>query len=80
VTHEQVLTALDEARDEAPPDMAEAVTDASALESKPNALAAAPITRPGVDDLLIGSWARRHRLRLADPVYIELRTGLIACW
>lgn len=50
--------------------------DASAVEYKLTALAAAPITRHGVDDLLFGAWARRHRLRLADALYVELAARL----
>lgn len=46
--------------------------EAGVVETKLNTLAAAPITRHGVDDLLLGAWARRHRLRLADALYIEL--------
>lgn len=46
------------------------------VETKLTALAAAPITRHGVDDLLLGAWARRHRLRLADALYVELAAQL----
>lgn len=35
-------------------------------------LAAAPIRRHPVNELLLGTWARRHQLRLADAVYVEL--------
>ena len=35
-------------------------------------LAAAPIRRHPVADLLIGSWSRRHQLRLSDALYVEL--------
>lgn len=35
-------------------------------------LAAAPIQRHPVADLLIGAWARCHQLRLADALYVEL--------
>ena len=49
---------------------------ADIVEMKLNALAAAPITRHGVDDLLLGAWARRHRLRLADALYVELAAQL----
>ena len=50
--------------------------EASAVEAKLTALAAAPITRHGVHDLVLGAWARRHRLRLADALYIELASRL----
>lgn len=50
--------------------------DEATVESKLNALAAAPITRHGVDDLLMGAWARRHRRRLADAIYLELADRL----
>lgn len=35
-------------------------------------LAAAPIQRHDVSDLLLGTWSRRHQLRLADALYVEL--------
>lgn len=35
-------------------------------------LVAAPIQRHDVSDLLLGTWARRHQLRLADALYVEL--------
>jgi predicted nucleic acid-binding protein len=35
-------------------------------------LAAAPIERHPVASLLLGAWSRRHRLRLADALYVEL--------
>lgn len=35
-------------------------------------LAAAPIQRHPVAVLLIGAWTRRHQLRLADALYVEL--------
>ncbi len=52
------------------------VLDEATVETKLTALAAAPIIRHGVDDLLLGAWARRHRLRLADAIYIELADRL----
>lgn len=39
-------------------------------------LAAAPIQRHPVTGVLLGAWARRHQLRLADAVYVELATSL----
>ena len=52
--------------------------DAGTVETKLHELAAAPIQRHAVNDLVIGTWARRHRLRLVDAVYVELavRRGL----
>lgn len=35
-------------------------------------LAAAPIRRHPVAALVEGAWSRRHRLRLADALYVEL--------
>ncbi len=32
----------------------------------------APIERHPVQDLVAGAWARRHQLRLADALYVEL--------
>ena len=52
------------------------VLDEATVETKLIALAAAPITRHGVDDLVVDAWARRHRLRLADAIYIELADRL----
>lgn len=46
--------------------------DAVTVESKLRELAAAPIERHPVHDLLRGTWARRHQLRLVDAVYVEL--------
>jgi predicted nucleic acid-binding protein len=39
-------------------------------------LAAAPITRHDLAPLLVGAWQRRHRLRLADALYVELAESL----
>lgn len=50
--------------------------EAGDVETKLTALAAAPITRHGVADLLLGAWARRRRLRLADALYVELAVQL----
>jgi predicted nucleic acid-binding protein len=46
--------------------------DAGTVETKLQELAAAPIQRHAVNDLLLGAWARRHRLRLVDALYVEL--------
>lgn len=46
--------------------------DAGTVETKLHELAAAPIQRHAVKDLLIGAWVRRHQLRLVDAVYVEL--------
>jgi predicted nucleic acid-binding protein len=45
------------------------------VEAKLTALVAAPLVRHPVDDLLLGAWARRHQLRLADALYVELATA-----
>lgn len=39
-------------------------------------LAAAPLVRHPVSDLLHGAWTRRSRLRLADALYVELAERL----
>jgi predicted nucleic acid-binding protein len=46
--------------------------DADTVETKLHQLAAAPIQRHAVHALLVGTWARRHQLRLVDAVYVEL--------
>ena len=38
-------------------------------------VADAPVQRHPVQGLLAGAWARRHRLRLADALYVELAAG-----
>jgi predicted nucleic acid-binding protein len=50
--------------------------EAGIVEMKLNTLATAPITRHAVDELLLGAWARRQRLRLSDALYIELAAQL----
>ena len=35
-------------------------------------LAASPVRRHPVAPLLVGAWSRRHQLRLADALYVEL--------
>lgn len=45
------------------------------VESRLRMLVAAPIQRHDVTDLLVGTWSRRHRLRLADALYVELAVG-----
>jgi predicted nucleic acid-binding protein len=42
------------------------------VESRLGDLAAAPIQRHDVSDLLVGAWSRRHQLRLADALYVQL--------
>jgi predicted nucleic acid-binding protein len=42
------------------------------VESMLRDLVAAPIQRHDVSDLLIGTWSRRHQLRLADALYVQL--------
>ena len=46
------------------------------VERQLDLLAAAPIERHPVADLLRGAWARRGDLRLADAVYVELAESL----
>lgn len=41
-------------------------------------LAAAPIVRHPLPDLVVGAWARRERVRLVDAVYLELADRLDA--
>ncbi|HEX4083016.1 MAG TPA: type II toxin-antitoxin system VapC family toxin [Acidimicrobiales bacterium] len=46
------------------------------VERQLDLLAAAPIERHPVADLLRGAWSRRGDLRLADAVYVELAESL----
>jgi predicted nucleic acid-binding protein len=46
------------------------------VTSKLHALVAASIRRHPVTDLVLGTWARRHQLRLVDAVYCELAVSL----
>lgn len=46
--------------------------EAGTVETRLHELATAPIRRHPVNDLLVATWARRHQLRLADAVYVEL--------
>lgn len=46
--------------------------EADNVEAMLTRLAAAPIQRHPVTDLLVGAWSRRHQLRLADALYVEL--------
>ncbi len=50
--------------------------EAGDVETRLQALAAAPIHRHNVSSLLIGTWARRHQLRLVDAVYVQLAVSL----
>lgn len=45
---------------------------ADGVETKLHELTAAPIQRHPLTGLLLGAWARRHQLRLADALYVEL--------
>lgn len=45
---------------------------ADGVEAMLARLAAAPIERHAVAGLLTGAWSRRHQLRLADALYVEL--------
>jgi len=49
---------------------------AADVESRLRGLVAAPIQRHDVSELLIGTWARRHQLRLVDAVYVQLAVSL----
>jgi len=49
---------------------------AAAVATHLGAVAAAPVTRHDVGPLLEGAWKRRHELRLADALYVELADGL----
>lgn len=51
------------------------LVEADVVDTLLRRLAAAPIQRHSVTDLLLGAWARRHRLRLADALYVELATS-----
>lgn len=46
--------------------------DATALKPLLTRLAAAPIHRHPVAELLLGAWSLRHQLRLADALYVAL--------
>ena len=46
--------------------------EAEDVESRLHDLVAAPIQRHELSDLLIGTWSRRHQLRLADALYVQL--------
>lgn len=46
--------------------------EADSVETMLTRLAAAPMQRHPVADLLAGAWSRRDRLRLADALYVEL--------
>jgi predicted nucleic acid-binding protein len=49
---------------------------ASAVGQQLATVAAAPIERHLLPGLIAGAWRRRHRLRLADALYVELATTL----
>jgi predicted nucleic acid-binding protein len=46
--------------------------DANGVEAMLTRLTAGPIRRHPVTNLLIGAWSKRHQLRLADALYVEL--------
>ncbi len=50
--------------------------DANDVEAMLMRLAAAPIQRHPVAGLLVAAWSRRHQLRLADALYVQLATSL----
>lgn len=45
---------------------------ASDVAERLDALAAAPLARHPLPQLLAGAWQRRHNIRLVDAVYVEL--------
>ncbi len=47
------------------------------VETRLRDLAAAPIRSHEVSDLVLGAWSRRHQLRLADALYVELAVTLV---
>lgn len=49
-----------------------AAIEADAVEDLLMRLAAAPIQRHPLRTLALGAWSRRHQLRLADALYVEL--------
>ncbi len=50
--------------------------EAHAVETMLHHLADAPIQRHPVTTLILGAWGRRHQLRLADALYVELALSL----
>lgn len=52
------------------------VITAGAAVARLKALAAAPIHRHALAQLLVGAWQRRDRLRLVDALYVELAASL----
>lgn len=46
--------------------------DAEEVGTRLRLLMTAPVERHDVKDLLLGTWSRRHQLRLADALYVEL--------
>jgi len=50
--------------------------EADGVETMLYHLADAPIQRHPVTTLLLGAWGRRHQLRLADALYVELAIAL----
>jgi len=52
--------------------------DAAFVSNALSELAAAPIRRHHLPQLLAGAWAARDRLRLVDALYVELSNALTA--
>jgi len=50
--------------------------DEDRVEQMLTALASTPLKRHQVTDLLVGAWQKRHNLRLADGLYVELAERL----
>lgn len=51
---------------------------ASAVGVRLSAMAAAPVARHPLANLIGGAWERRGTLRVADALYVELAAGLAA--
>ena len=50
--------------------------EAESVEARLRDLVAAPIHRHDVSGLLVGTWSRRHQLRLVDALYVQLAVVL----
>ena len=48
------------------------VVTVAEVDAALDALSRAPVTRHGLDSLIVGAWARRDSLRLTDALYVEL--------
>lgn len=50
--------------------------EADDVEARLHELTAAPVQRHPLSGLVLGAWARRDQLRLADALYVELAVSL----